>query len=101
MTMDELLDSFYDVKIKAANVQREIDDMNNIIDSVTDRLNELDRMPESYRKTQEWKDSYVRARDKRRLTRDQISERLQQLRHLEASAEATRLTIEFGAIEGG
>lgn len=101
MTMDDLLDDIYNLKVERANVSREIDDLQNIVDSITERLEELSSHSEKARSSQDWRDNYARARDKRRLTRDQISENRQKLRYLDARIETIQLHMEYGEIEGG
>jgi len=40
-TVETLLDNFYDLKIQRTNIAREIDDLENLIHSITERLDEL------------------------------------------------------------
>lgn len=100
-TVEKLLDNFYDLKIQRTNIAREIDDLENLIHSITERLDELNSHNQEARSSKDWRDQFARARDKRRGVRDTVAEKKQEMRRIEARIETLTLQIEYGELEEG
>lgn len=100
-TVDTLLNDIYDLKIERASIAREIDDLENLIHSVSERIDELNTHSEQARSSKDWRDQFARARDKRRGVRETVAEKKQEMRRIEARIETLTLQIEYGELEEG
>jgi predicted nucleic acid-binding Zn-ribbon protein len=100
-SINALLDNFYDLKIERAKIAREIDDLENLICSITERIDELKGHSEKARSSKDWRDQFAKARDKRRGVRDTVADKKQEMRRIEARIETLALQIEYGELEEG
>lgn len=100
-TIEDLLDEIYDLKVQSADISREVDDLENTVYSVTERIDELLTYSPATRSSKDWRDQYARARDKRRNVREIIAEKRQEKNRIEARIETLTLRMEYGEIEGG
>ena len=94
-TVDKLIEEIYDLKMERAAIAREINEMENLIISVTERVEELLSHGPNARGSKDWRDKYARARDKRRAVRDQIADKRHAIHKIEAKIDTLALQVEY------